>query len=92
MPWETNATIACAGVTVQPGDIVAGDADGVVVVPRHLAMEVARDAAEQELQEQFIAELVAQGQSIDGLYPIGKKWQAAYQAWLGDRGRPEHEI
>jgi len=92
VPWETNATIACAGVTVQPGDIVAGDADGVVVVPRHLAMEVARDAAEQELQEQFIAELVAQGQSIDGLYPIGKKWQAAYQAWLGDRGRPEHEV
>ena len=42
--------------------------------------------------EQFIAEMVAKGQSVDGLYPIGKKWQAAYQAWLGDRGRPEHEV
>ena len=60
--------------------------------PRHLAMEVARDAAEQELQEQFIAEMVAKGQSVDGLYPIGKKWQAAYQAWLGERERPEREI
>jgi regulator of RNase E activity RraA/2-keto-4-pentenoate hydratase/2-oxohepta-3-ene-1,7-dioic acid hydratase in catechol pathway len=85
VPWETNTTIACAGVTVQPGDIVAGDGDGVVVVPRHLAMEVARDAAEQELQEQFIAEQVAKGQPVDGLYPIGKKWQAAYQAWRGDQ-------
>jgi 5-oxopent-3-ene-1,2,5-tricarboxylate decarboxylase / 2-hydroxyhepta-2,4-diene-1,7-dioate isomerase len=81
VPWETNTTIACAGVTVQPGDIVAGDGDGVIVIPRHVAAEVARDAAEQELQEQFIAEQVAKGQSIDGLYPIGKKWRSAYEAW-----------
>jgi regulator of RNase E activity RraA/2-keto-4-pentenoate hydratase/2-oxohepta-3-ene-1,7-dioic acid hydratase in catechol pathway len=82
VPWETSTTISCAGVTVQPGDIIAGDADGVIVVPRHLAKEVAQDAAEQERQERFIAEQVARGEPIDGLYPIGKKWQAAYQAWL----------
>jgi 2-keto-4-pentenoate hydratase/2-oxohepta-3-ene-1,7-dioic acid hydratase in catechol pathway/regulator of RNase E activity RraA len=86
VPWEANTTIACAGVTVQPGDIVAGDADGVIVVPRHLAADVARDAAEQELQEQFIAEQVAKGQPVDGLYPLGKKWQSAYEAWRGDKG------
>jgi 2-keto-4-pentenoate hydratase/2-oxohepta-3-ene-1,7-dioic acid hydratase in catechol pathway/regulator of RNase E activity RraA len=88
VPWETDTTIACAGVTVQPGDIVAGDADGVIIVPRHLAAEVARDAAEQELQEQFITEQVAKGQPVDGLYPLGKKWQAAYEAWRGDREFP----
>jgi len=55
------------------------------VVPRHLAKEVADDAAEQESQEQFIAEQVAKGEPIDGLYPIGKKWQAAYEAWLAER-------
>jgi len=88
VPWETNTTIACAGVTVQPGDIIAGDADGVIVVPGHLAKEVAEDAAEQERQEQFIAEQVAKGEAVDGLYPIGKKWQAAYQAWVaGQEGR-----
>jgi 5-oxopent-3-ene-1,2,5-tricarboxylate decarboxylase / 2-hydroxyhepta-2,4-diene-1,7-dioate isomerase len=94
VPWEANATIACAGVTVQPGDIVAGDGDGVIVIPRHLASEVARDAAEQELQEQFIAEQVAKGQPVDGLYPLGKKWQAAYRAWRGDSGdrSPGHEV
>jgi 2-keto-4-pentenoate hydratase/2-oxohepta-3-ene-1,7-dioic acid hydratase in catechol pathway/regulator of RNase E activity RraA len=83
VPWETNTTIACAGVTIQPGDIIAGDADGVIVVPRHLAAEVAREAAEQERQERFITEQVARGEPIEGLYPIGKRWQAAYQAWLG---------
>ena len=85
VPWEVNTTIACAGVSVMPGDIIAGDADGVIVIPRHLAREVAQDAAEQESQEHFIAEQVAKGEPIDGLYPIGKKWQAAYEAWLAER-------
>ena len=87
VPWEVNATIACAGVTVTPGDIIAGDGDGVIVIPAHLAMEVAQDAAEQELQEDFAAELVAKGESIDGLYPLGKRWQVAYEAWRAERGK-----
>jgi regulator of RNase E activity RraA/2-keto-4-pentenoate hydratase/2-oxohepta-3-ene-1,7-dioic acid hydratase in catechol pathway len=85
VPWEVNGVIACAGVTVRPGDIIAGDGDGVVVIPAHLAMEVAQDAAEQELQEEFAAAMVARGESVDGLYPLGKRWQSGYQAWLSTR-------
>ncbi len=88
VPWEVNATIACAGVTVVPGDIIVGDGDGVIVVPAHLAMEVARDAAEQELQEEFAAEMVAAGESVDGLYPLAKRWQVAYEAWRAGRAEP----
>jgi regulator of RNase E activity RraA/2-keto-4-pentenoate hydratase/2-oxohepta-3-ene-1,7-dioic acid hydratase in catechol pathway len=87
VPWEVNTTIACAGVTVTPGDIVVGDGDGVIIVPAHLAMEVAQDAAEQELQEEFAAAMVARGESIDGLHPLGKRWQVAYAAWLAERER-----
>ena len=76
VPWEVNVAIACAGVTVVPGDIIVGDGDGVIVVPAHLAMEVARDAAEQERQEEFAAQMIAKGESVDGLYPLGKRWQA----------------
>ena len=75
-------TVACAGVTIQPGDILAGDADGVVLIPRGVAREVAADAAEQERQEQFIAEQVANGESVDGLYLVGPRWRPAYEAWL----------
>ncbi len=92
VPWETNTAIACAGVTVQPGDIVAGDADGVIVVPAHLAAEVALEAAEQERQERFICEQVAKGEPIDGLYPIGRRWQPAYLAWLAGKGGNGHEV
>jgi regulator of RNase E activity RraA len=85
VPWEVNTTIACAGVTVTPGDIIVGDGDGVIVIPAHLAMEVAQDAAEQERQEEFAAAMVAKGESVDGLYPLGKRWQAPYEAWLAKR-------
>jgi len=88
VPWEVNGVIACAGVTVTPGDIIAGDGDGVIVIPAHLAMEVAQDAAEQELQEEFAAQLVAKGESVDGLYPLGKRWQPAYEAWRAGREGP----
>jgi 2-keto-4-pentenoate hydratase/2-oxohepta-3-ene-1,7-dioic acid hydratase in catechol pathway/regulator of RNase E activity RraA len=85
VPWEVNVAVACAGVTVVPGDIIVGDGDGVIVVPAHLAMEVARDAAEQERQEEFAAAMIAKGESVDGLYPLGKRWQAAYEGWLAER-------
>jgi regulator of RNase E activity RraA/2-keto-4-pentenoate hydratase/2-oxohepta-3-ene-1,7-dioic acid hydratase in catechol pathway len=87
VPWEVNTAVACAGVTVTPGDIIVGDGDGVIVIPAHLAMEVAQDAAEQERQEEFAAAMVAKGESVDGLYPLGKRWQVAYEAWRA--GRPE---
>ena len=95
VPWDVDTAVACAGVTVTPGDIIVGDGDGVIVVPAHLAMEVARDAAEQERQEEFAALMVAKGESVDGLYPLGKRWQAAYEAWLdaraGQAGQPDPE-
>lgn len=85
LPWETNVTVSCGGVTIQPGDILAGDGDGVVVVPRDIAWEVALDAREQERQEQFIAGMVARGESISDLYPLGPRWRPAYDAWVRER-------
>jgi regulator of RNase E activity RraA len=38
---EVQGTIACGGAQVRPGDIVGCDDDGVVVVPREVAAEVA---------------------------------------------------
>jgi len=85
VPWEWGITVACAGVTVQPGDLVVGDDDGVVVFPPGLAAEILADAREQERQEEFVATQVASGAELDGLYPLGDRWRAAYKAWLSEQ-------
>jgi 2-keto-4-pentenoate hydratase/2-oxohepta-3-ene-1,7-dioic acid hydratase in catechol pathway/regulator of RNase E activity RraA len=85
IPWECGVTVACAGVTVQPGDLVVGDGDGVVVIPPGIATELLADAGEQEREEEFIASRVALGERIEGLYPLGEQWRPAYQAWLAER-------
>ena len=89
VPWETGVTVACAGVTIQPGDILVGDADGVVVLPPDRAAELLADAREHERQEQFIAERVAAGESIDGLFPLPESRRPEYEAWLAHQPRPE---
>jgi regulator of RNase E activity RraA/2-keto-4-pentenoate hydratase/2-oxohepta-3-ene-1,7-dioic acid hydratase in catechol pathway len=88
VPWETGVTVACAGVTIQPGDILVGDADGVVVLPHALAADVLAEAREQERQEAFIATQVAAGEPLDGLYPLTDHWRPAYDAWLQHQPPP----
>ncbi|MDQ0618198.1 fumarylacetoacetate hydrolase family protein [Arthrobacter globiformis] len=81
IPWDTDITIACGGTTVQPGDIIVADSDGILVIPPAIAEEVANDSIAQEREEVFIAEMVEQGHSVDGLYPLNAAWRARYEEW-----------
>ncbi|MFF2315037.1 fumarylacetoacetate hydrolase family protein [Arthrobacter sp. NPDC058097] len=81
IPWDTDITIACGGTTVQPGDIIVADSDGILVIPPAIAEEVANDSIAQEREEAFIAEMVEQGHSVDGLYPLNAAWRAKYEQW-----------
>ncbi|CAI3803831.1 fumarylacetoacetate hydrolase family protein [Pseudarthrobacter sp. MM222] len=85
IPWDTDITIACGGTTVQPGDIIVADSDGILVIPPALAEEVADDSIMQEREETFIAEMVEQGHSVDGLYPLNATWRAKYEEWEAGR-------
>jgi 2-keto-4-pentenoate hydratase/2-oxohepta-3-ene-1,7-dioic acid hydratase in catechol pathway/regulator of RNase E activity RraA len=79
VPWDTDLTIGCGGATVQPGDVIVGDDDGVLVVPPALVEEVLEAALELERQEHWIAARVAEGASVDGLYPMNEAWLARYR-------------
>jgi 5-oxopent-3-ene-1,2,5-tricarboxylate decarboxylase/2-hydroxyhepta-2,4-diene-1,7-dioate isomerase len=81
IPWDTDITIACGGATVQPGDIIVADSDGILVIPPTIAEELADDCITQEQEETFIFEMVKQGHSVDGLYPMNAEWQARYAEW-----------
>lgn len=85
IPWDTDITIACGGTTVQPGDIIVADADGILVIPPALAEELADDSIAQEREEVFIAEMVEHGHSVDGLYPLNAEWRLKYKQWEGDK-------
>ena len=80
VPWETDVTIACGGAAVQPGDIIMGDRDGVIVIPPFLLEDVAREAAEQEAADAWVADRVAEGHPVDGLFPMNAEWRARYEA------------
>jgi regulator of RNase E activity RraA len=66
---DINVPIACGDAPVWPGDVIVGDAEGVVVVPAHLADEIADEAVEMTAFEDFVMEEVKKGRSILGIYP-----------------------
>jgi 5-oxopent-3-ene-1,2,5-tricarboxylate decarboxylase / 2-hydroxyhepta-2,4-diene-1,7-dioate isomerase len=81
VPVDLDLPIACGGTLVEPGDVLVGDRDGVIVIPRGLAGEVAADAARQEHEERFILERVRAGDGLRGLYPMDARRRAEYEAW-----------
>ena len=60
---------------------MVGGGDGVVVVPRALADEVARDGHEQHLLETFLKSRITAGHPVIGTYPPNPETLEAYQAW-----------
>ncbi|WP_269938563.1 fumarylacetoacetate hydrolase family protein [Arthrobacter sp. HY1533] len=81
IPWDTDLTISCGGATVQPGDIIVGDDDGVLVIPPSYAEEVADAAIAAEHEEEFIAAMVADGHGVEGLFPLDAQWRARFRDW-----------
>ena len=85
---DINLPIGCGDVAVWPGDVVVGDGEGVVVIPGAIADEVAAEAVEMTVFEDFVTERVLAGQSILGLYPpTDEQSRVDFAAWRLASGR-----
>ncbi len=85
---DINVPIGCGDAPVWPGDVVVGDAEGVVIVPAALADEVANEAVEMTAFEDFVTEQVLAGRSIIGLYPAtDEQSRVDFAAWRAARSR-----
>jgi len=83
---DLQVPIACAGVAIYPGDVLVADRDGIIVVPRSWAAEVAEPALEQEKLEAYVATKIRAGLPLAGNYPPGEDTKAEYKRLLAAAG------
>ena len=85
---DIDVPIGCGDAPVFPRDVIVGDAEGVVVVPAHLADDIAIEAFEMTAFEDFVTEEVMNGRSILGLYPAtDPETERDFVAWRKANGR-----
>jgi len=85
---DLNLPIGCGDVAVFPGDVIVGDGEGVVVIPKEIADEIAAEAFEMTAFEDFVTEKVLEGRSIMGLYPpTDEKNKEEFQSWRVSKNR-----
>jgi regulator of RNase E activity RraA len=89
-PVEFNVPVGVAGVAIYPGDVIVGDAEGIVCIPAHLVEEVAAEAAANADYEVFVAAHLRRGRSIFGLFPATPESRSEYDQWVA-AGRPSLE-
>jgi regulator of RNase E activity RraA len=85
---DINVPIGCGDAPVFPGDVIVGDAEGAIVIPAHIADEIAAEATEMTAFEDFVQEKVLEGRSILGLYPpTDEQSRTDFAAWRQAHGR-----
>jgi regulator of RNase E activity RraA len=83
---DVDAPIGCAEVLVMPGDVMVGDGEGVICIPRAVAEAVATGGFEQEQLEAFVLGKVRAGAPLPGVYPPDEATRREFEAWRRSRG------
>ncbi len=81
---SVNVPIVTAGMAVNPGDVIVGDVDGVVVVPRDAAAEVARLSRERVAKEEKSRERLRKGELGLDFYGLREKLTQLGAKWIDE--------
>ena len=65
---ERDVRVECGGVSIESGDLVFGDVDGVVVIPRAHEHDVIRKASEKVTGENHTRDALRQGESLSAVF------------------------
>ncbi|HWK45194.1 MAG TPA: ribonuclease activity regulator RraA [Stellaceae bacterium] len=87
---DLQVPVSCAGVAIYPGDILVGDGDGVTVIPRHMAVELADVGEKRDAFEAYVVLRIATGEGLYGVYPPTPQTRADYEAWKKAGALPEN--
>jgi 3-hexulose-6-phosphate synthase/6-phospho-3-hexuloisomerase len=71
---EINVEIVCGGLKVAPGDWIVGDDNGVMVIPKEKAQEMANRAMDVLERENRIREEIKRGSTLSKVLQL-KKWE-----------------
>ena len=82
-PGSVNVPVVCAGVRVEPGDVIVADSDGVLVVPRAQLGEAVAGARARSGKEAAIRKRLLAGESLYGILGM--------QALVDASGAREHD-
>lgn len=73
--------VGCAGVLVEPGDIIVADEEAVLAVPRAVVASIFGKLRDQIVYEEFVLSEIAEGGKLRGLYPLNDQMKAQFEAW-----------
>ena len=86
MSVDYQVPVRIGSVTVIPGDILVGESTGILVIPAAIAGKIADQALVHDEQEEFQRELLLQGESIVGVYPMNDATRKRFEAWKAKKG------
>lgn len=81
----TGGPIGCAGVLVEPGDIIVADEEAVLAIPHKVVASIFGKLRDQIVYEEFVLDRIAQGAKLRGIYPLNDEMKGKFDTWKASR-------